>query len=135
MPGARKTSAICQTIMTDGNFESSWQMRNEETFGVGEMLTFAFEDEEPIKVIRYLGGNAKSSSKYTENYRPAEFTVTLYTGEGEFKETVTPIDRPDFQAFSIVGDIPVSKVVIEVTAVHDGTRYRDLCITEIEFYR
>ncbi|MCQ2402062.1 MAG: hypothetical protein MJ059_09135, partial [Lachnospiraceae bacterium] len=78
-----------------------------------------------------------SSRKRLEQRAPSrkQASKTLYTGEGEFKETVTPIDRPDFQAFSIVGDIPVSKVVIEVTAVHDGTRYRDLCITEIEFYR
>ena len=134
--------------MLDGNPATTWALNPDEVSNDGEFIfgpVFTLQCKKLSRIV-IRNGYAKSEEAYKNNSRASriifynadnesgEVEQTSYLFEGILKDT------PDKQTLEIDPDIPCNNDIktIEILFPLDGIRYgakwRDLCISEIEFW-
>ncbi len=130
----------------DGDLTTSWQidpgytlLNNYEPFGVRHYpLADAFLNTGYIDKIVVYSGNQTNESKFYENSRPRKILIyasatdsaeRVYLFDGILDDSMTP------QTLHVGREIPTPYLIgIDVVDYYPGSRYSDICISEIEFY-
>jgi hypothetical protein len=116
--------------LSDRDPDATWS-EGVEGDGIGEKLTLDVKQSLPLYAIRITPGFMKSEALYFANNRVASLKVTL-NGEHTFDVSMPdefllggyPILVKDYKK-------PVSKIELEITGVHRGTKHRDTCVSAI----
>lgn len=119
----------------DGSDDTCWQ-DGQDGNGIGETLSYWFDSNVSLAKISITNGRFLNEEKYSENNRLAEATLYFYL-EGKLvnKQIISFADgflnQPEI--FDIDSPVNCNQIVLEVTNVYEGSKYNDLCVTEIEF--
>ncbi|MCR5322049.1 MAG: hypothetical protein K6E85_02020 [Lachnospiraceae bacterium] len=126
----------------DGDTDTCWQ-DGVNGNGVNEKLTYYLEKPAYIVGMSMVNGRVSSESKYWANGRIAEVTVAFYLGEekvGTIKNfaisdafSTTPVEYK-FCDELMENAYYCDQIRVKVTGVYDGSKYEDLCLTEIKFF-
>ena len=113
--------------------ETCWQegVRGD---GIGEYLTYEFDDI-LLSRITVTNGNRRDETSYERNNRLATATVYFYEGDTEvYKEDIEfEDDENAISEFVFDEGVQCNKVVIEITDVYHGSKYKDTCVAEVQF--
>ena len=106
-----------------------------DSSGAGEWIRFHVTSLEGATRVRLSirAGYQKSKGLFRANARPREVTVKLLPGGVETKATLE--DRDGWQ--ELVVEQPAGKldaVEIRVGSVYEGTKYTDLCISDVRIF-
>jgi hypothetical protein len=114
----------------DGSMLTAWNHDGTETnLGVGETLTFEFDDPVFVASIEIVNGYAKSDDVFVGNGRVRDLTVL--TDAGSFGFVLD--DHAEWQVLE--GDFGTTgSVVLRVDSIYPGDRWNDLAVTEIRFF-
>jgi hypothetical protein len=91
-------------------------------------LTFTFNEHVILRSIILRSG---ANDDFVDNGRPSILRVTFSNGR---TTTLTPEDTSAAQTLSLDNATLVDSVTMQVADVYDGRHYRDVAISEIEFY-
>ena len=97
--------------------------------GVGEWLELKPEVAKPLDAITIRPGCWITDELFLKNARPKKIKVEL-NGEEDF-EVEVPDKKDPFRIFVDGYDKPVSKIRLTFLEVWPGTKYEDLCVTQI----
>ncbi len=116
--------------------------------GIGEWLQVDYNSEGSSSEVEYidlkiLPGYAKSAALYATNSRPAKISVEIIdrTTKKKINNIKAQIfniqDNPELQTFRIPieSTIDLSKMgfFIKIEDIYRGSKYKDMCITELNF--
>lgn len=99
--------------------------------GVGEWLEFTPKKASRMTGIRIAGGyqDYNRAELFTNNARPKTIELIL---NDEHRQTLSFLDEPDSVLFWIDGySKPVESCKLIITAVYPGSRFEDLCLTQV----
>ncbi|WP_308697496.1 Ig-like domain-containing protein [uncultured Thomasclavelia sp.] len=96
--------------------------------GIGETLTFVFEQESSINEINILNGYCKSEDLYYKNSRIKK--VTLIFDDGEEQIDIEDIYNQS-QSFKLANQHQSKQMVLRIDEVYAGNKYSDTCVSEI----
>lgn len=116
--------------LIDHNSATSWQEGEADT-GIGQSLTFRFEEPAIVSAIRLQNGNGMNNEKYYENNRAASLQIL------DENNDLLLIELPDTPATQyLIFENPVlrSEITLTLGSVFAGTKWNDTCISEITFY-
>ena len=99
--------------------------------GIGENVTFQFDDEYTISGLKINAGYQKSDSLYEKNSRPAELKISFSDGSSQ---TYTLQDINDGQEIVLEQPVMTDSISITIETVYPGRKYQDTAITEISIY-
>lgn len=123
--------------LVDRDPHTVWAVRN----GVGERITLRLHAPEEVCGLYIVGGYAKSRALWSDNNRVQSIRLTVYAHGSHSDYDITIPDDPDFSHFDaqLWGQyIPlphrpqVDSMRARITAVYQGKKYNDLCITAFE---
>jgi len=119
----------------DGRKDTCWAEGSPGN-GIGEWIEFSWEKPRDISGFTIIPGFAKDENVWNANSRPKTVELVFYNGDGEIlREEFNIDDSMKTQKFFLKnGTIKnVKKVVLNIKAVYTGTKYNDLCISELNF--
>ncbi len=113
----------------DGDPDTVWNSDGKKVgSNVGVALTYRFTGRPEVARITVVNGSARSRANFAENQRVAAFRVRTDTRETtwDLEDSAQPqsLDLPP---------APTGVVTLEVLKVYEGTRFRDLAVTDIAF--
>jgi hypothetical protein len=91
-------------------------------------LTFSFDEHVILRSVILRSG---ASDDFVDHGRPSILRLTFSNGR---TTTLTPEDTSAAQTLSLENSTLVDSVTIQVADVYDGQKFRDVAISEIEFY-
>lgn len=107
--------------------ENAWS-EGAEGPGIGEWLEITPVEAKPLIELQLKAGYQKGGL-FRLNARPKTIRVEL-NGEHRFDATIP--DKIEETSIPVIGyDKPVRKIRMTFTEVYPGTRYEDLCVTEL----
>lgn len=114
----------------DGDLLTAW-VEGANGQGIGENITFYFDDEYMISGLRINAGYQKSTSLYEKNSRPADILLSFSDGNSQ-KYVLQDINGMQ----EIVFEIPVvtDYINIIIESVYPGSKYEDTAISELSIY-
>jgi len=118
----------------DGDPATAW-VEGASTAGAGEWIRFGLThlDGATSVRLRLQNGYQKSSTLYKANARPKQVTVTLLPGGQTTKVTLRDVEGwQDIRVDQPAGGLEA--VLVKVDTVYPGTKYTDLCLSEVEIY-
>lgn len=115
--------------MYDGKLDTNWT-ENALGNGIGEYVTFYFDDTYAIKKMHIYIGSHYSESVYEQNCRPKVITVTFSDGSTERIQLKDSYDK-QIIVFSRYYYTDYIKLTIE--EVYQGTKHLDAVIAELDF--
>jgi hypothetical protein len=126
-PEGGLTYGIGNTL--DGDTKTAWNSNGAEVGnGVGQVLSYRFADRVRLRRIELVNGYAKSDRVFQQNGRINAVAVT--TDAGTFEVSLDDSTQPQ----TVEQDFGVTKgVSLRVLSVYEGSKYRDLGLTEIAF--
>lgn len=111
-----------------GTYEGVW-CEGARGNGVGEWLELTPEIAQPLDSIEIVSGYAIDDELYSKNARPKTILVTLNDSH-TFEARLS--DSKDEQLIPVMGyDQPVKKLRLTVKEVYPGSRYEDMCISDV----
>ncbi len=113
----------------DGNKHTAWS-EGDSGNGIGEWLKFGFDTPKKLKAVNIIAGYTKTETIYKANNRVKKVKISFSDGKSQ---TALLKDVYDFQRILIDRDTPTKFVKIEILDVYRGAKYKDTCISEIEF--
>lgn len=117
------------TKTLDGKLDTGWS-EGVLGSGIGESITYRLSKPMRITRIEIVNGYAKSPAMFAANARLRKAKISTDFGDKE----VTLKDLAEWQTI-IPNAGPTDSVRIEVLSAYQGTRYQDLIISEIRFWR
>lgn len=129
-----ETSFLSQTshdnvgaLTVDGDLSTSWQ-EGVTGYGIGESVSYAYEDEVYVRGLALWTGNWREGRYYEQNGVPK--LVNIYIGD-----TVLTVELPytkecHYVVFNQM--VPTNLIMLEISSVYEGSMYRDTCIAEVE---
>lgn len=115
------------TTAVDSRLDTAW---NTNDVNVGEWISFTTRDgDRQMAGFRIVNGYLKSDETYTTNARAR--VLKLYC-DGDYVESFTIADSRALQTFWLTEPVTGSCFKLVAEQVYRGSKYRDLCITEIE---
>ena len=130
--------------MTDGREDTSWQFSTKKN-KLGEVSAyFYFERPETVDILWIKNGFWKTTNgydQYVRNCRVKEMEITfMYDGSGEWtdaKKIKLPDDRKrrDWQKIDLGRHENVTGIRFRVLSRYKGTKFPDVCISEVLFIR
>ncbi len=100
--------------------------------GVGEWIDFAFfPDSRVIGAIKIINGYAKSEGLYQANNRVKRVRISFDDGTSFEAELNDGQIQPQLIRFPMPKK--TERIRLTILEVYPGTKYRDTCISEIEF--
>lgn len=87
-----------------------------------------------IYKVSILPGYAKSDKLFSANARPKNSILFAETSKGDevFSKVLEFKNKPNMQSFLLSPSHDVAKLRLLVTEIYSGSKYDDLCITEIK---
>ncbi|MCP3922532.1 MAG: VWA domain-containing protein [Desulfobacterales bacterium] len=125
----RPKNAYAPENVFDGKKTTAWFEASPDD-GIGEWLKVTFSKSKKINKIGILGGYPKTNKLFKKNNRIKTAMLIFSNGDTQilkFKDT------KKMQYFNIETKQKTSYVKIVINSVYRGTRYRDTCITELDF--
>ncbi len=114
----------------DGDLSSAW-VEGAEGQGIGESVTFCFDQTCRLTGFLIYGGYQKSTDLYQKNSRPAKLRVfipgyeeTIYLLGDEFGAQEIPLEFP----------VEADEITFTIEEVYPGSKYEDTVISELTFY-
>lgn len=119
---------VSDDTAVDGRLDTAW---NTYDRNVGEWISFTMPDgrEGILAGFRIVNGYAKSDKAYKQNARVR--TLALYC-DGQLVERFAIEDHDALQTFWLTTPTHGKMFQMVVEEVYSGSKYSDLCITEIE---
>jgi hypothetical protein len=112
--------------MTDFDLQSAW-VEGANGLGIGEWITVNFDKTYMVAELIVFPGYGKSEELFYANGRLKEIKLRF----GESSKTFTFADRFYAQSISINANISNLKIIVK--DAYPGTKYEDVCISEIMF--
>ena len=118
------------SLAIDGNIQSCWSEGAPE-WGVGEFITIYFDGTYKVRGMNIWTGHQKSLELFRQNGRPVAVRVIGSDGSNEqyYLE-----DRFGMQKVTFRNPINVQNVRITVEGISPGSKYKDTCIAEVNFF-
>jgi ribosomal protein L37E len=116
-------------LINDGDLKTAWHSGGHLIpTNVGVEVRFVFNRPVKLARITMVNGFAKSPVDYTNNQRITKMRVKTDKGERE----VPVVDSADPQTFDLDGTA-TKTVTFVVLATVPGTKFKDVCISEVMF--
>lgn len=125
----RPSDAYKAENMIDGNKNTAWS-EGASGHGIGEWVKFGFDEPKKLKVINIVGGYAKTDKIFKINNSVKKVKIIFSDGKSQIANLKK---SKDFQKILIDRDTPTNFVKLEIMDVYKGTKYKDTCISEINF--
>jgi hypothetical protein len=118
----------------DDDLSTAW-VEGAVGYGIGETITFTWEEEQTLIGIAITNGYCKSEDTYLNNGRMTEFYITFSDGTGRSLAIEDEVkSRGDVSEFYFLdGEVRTDTVCIAILGVTEGYKYEDTCISEIRF--
>ena len=118
------------SLAIDGNIQSCWSEGAPE-WGLGEFITIYFDGTYKVSGMNIWTGHQKSLELFRQNGRPVAVRVIGSDGSNEqyYLE-----DRFGMQKVTFRNPINVQNVRITVEGISPGSKYKDTCIAEVNFF-
>lgn len=120
----------------DGIIETAWSDGNTRKTGAGEWLLFRFDRPVKLEAMKIINGYSRISKTYGDLYwmnsAPRNITVHYSTGQ---EDQIWVKHQKEWQdVFLAKGASGVTWVKLIIDSEYPGRRWKDTCISEIEFY-
>lgn len=115
--------------MYDGKLDTNWT-ENDSGNGIGEYVTFYFDDTYAVKKLRIYIGSHFNEGVYKQNCRPKAITLTFSDGS---TECISLSDSYDEQIITFDQYHYTDYVKLTIDDVYTGTKYLDTVIAELDF--
>ena len=113
----------------DGRLDTNWT-ENASGSGIGENVTFYFDDTYAVKKMLIYVGSHFSEAVYRENCRPKVITLTFSDGstqrvslEDSYSEQIVTFDQYYY----------TDSIKLTIEDVYTGSKYPDTVIAELDF--
>lgn len=128
------TSKYSPEKLIDGDETTSWQ-EGVDGLGIGETITFYFEEPQSLVFVYIRNGSGVSEEKYYQNGRVYRMSV-INPDTGESCEFDLSDISDQKEGFELMGDgfMNVNSLVFTITDVYPGDLYEDTVISEFTFY-
>jgi ribosomal protein L37E len=118
----------------DGRLDTAWHSGGRTarpqpiTTNVGVEVRFVFNRPVKLAKVNVVNGFARSPTDFTNNHRVKKMKVRTDAGEKEWSMA----DTADPQSLTVDG-APTAKVTFIMMETYPGTRFEDVCISEVTF--
>ncbi len=120
--------AYSATHLFDSHQDISWAEGNENS-GVGTKITFKL-NKQSISAIQIWNGYQRSEEHFKANARIKKFS---FGTNGNFQDYNLE-DNSAPQKIQLESPLTGNEFVLEVKEVYEGTKYKDLVVSEMRFY-
>ena len=115
--------------LMDGRKEFGWA-EGAKGVGVGETVTFSFEEEVEIDRLKLWNGYQRSPSHFSGNGRVKTFSFGL-KGQTPVDYSVKDSQQPE--EINLASPVKGREFILTIKDIYRGTKYEDLVISEIHF--
>ncbi|WP_338760442.1 hypothetical protein WAF17_13620 [Bernardetia sp. ABR2-2B] len=122
------TFAYNTTHLFDARTDIAWA-EGDANSGVGSKLTFDLEKTQKIDAIQIWNGYQRSEEHFKANARIKKFS---FGTEGKMKDYELE-DKMESQYVDFGEYLESSNFILEVKEVYEGTKYKDLVVSELLF--
>lgn len=113
----------------DGRLDTAWHSGGHRIpTNVGVEVRFVFNRPVKLGLINVINGFTRSPVDYTNNHRVKRMKVKTDAGEKDWSMA----DTGDPQSLTFDGT-PTKKVTFVMEDTYPGTKFKDVCITEVAF--
>ena len=116
--------------VADGTLENAW-VEGVNGQGIGESLTFYFDNTYELSGFIIYSGYQKSKKAYNNNSRPADMNISFSNGKS------VNIKLDDYfgeQRVTFSPSVESASVTFTIKSVYPGAKYQDTAISEIYFF-
>ena len=120
------------TQMIDGDYSTCWQ-DGSSGYGIGEVLSFEFEEAE-IDLVRIVNGNRVYEGSYNLNGRLSDATLSFYLDGILVNEEIIHLEDTSEEValeFSLSEPVTCNKMFITIDEVYEGVAYTDTAVSEV----
>ena len=117
-------------FLFDSRAEFGWTDGNESSTGVGESLSFYFDQPQRIEKLRIWNGYHRSQTHFEQNERASMISFGNDSSESEY--SLADIMEP--QVITLDAPIEGSSFTLKVLGIHEGATYKDVVISELQFH-
>lgn len=114
----------------DGSLSTAW-VEGIDGSGVGESISFTFDQTYLVSGMHINAGYQKSEELYWMNARPASLTLTFSDGT---QQTVLLRDVNAGQDITFDAPVETQSIRLTIASLYEGTTYADTVISEVSFY-
>lgn len=114
----------------DGKLKNAW-VEGVSGQGVGEEVTFVFDDSYSFSGMKINAGYQKTKELYHKNSRPKKVKITFSDNSSI---TVKLKDHYGVQKIDFDNRIVADQVTVTIESVYKGNKYKDTVISELEWY-
>ena len=116
----------------DGDLRTNWT-ENVSGAGIGESVTFTFDQEYAIKELQIYTGSHYNEAVFKQNCRPKTIRISFSNGSAFSTGTIELDDTYDQQTITFDEYYYADTVTITIEDVYFGTQYQDTVIAELNF--
>lgn len=114
----------------DGSLKNAW-VEGASGQGIGEEITFIFDDSYSFSGMKINAGYQKSKDLYYKNSRPQKIRITF---SDHSSITVKLKDHYGVQKIDFDHPVVSDQVTVAIESVYKGNKYADTVISELEWY-
>lgn len=114
----------------DGKLKNAW-VEGVSGQGIGEEVTFVFDNSYSFSGMKINAGYQKSKELYYKNSRPKKMKITFSDGSSI---TVKLKDYYGVQNINFDNRVVADQVTVTIESVYKGNKYKDMVISELEWY-
>lgn len=114
----------------DGKLENAW-VEGVSGQGVGEAVTFVFDDSYSFSSMKINAGYQKTRKLYHKNSRPKKIRITFSDSSSI---TVKLKDHYGVQKIDFKNCVVADQVTVTIESVYKGSKYKDTVISELKWY-
>jgi hypothetical protein len=140
-PSSVKGSVVASSVLSPVNAYAANQLfdsRKEFVWAEGakgggenEKLTFVFDEDQTISMIKVWNGYQRSEKHFESNARVKSFEFGLKNGT---KVKYSLEDSMEPQSVKLVEELKGKELELTVLEVYPGTNYKDLVLSELVFF-
>ncbi len=125
----RPSDAYAAQNMVDGNNSTAWN-EGVKGDGIGQWVKFDFDKPVKLRAFRIIAGFAKTPRIFRANNRIKKAKLVFSDGQ---TQVISLKDTMKFQDVLINRALPTSSLKLQVMSVYRGKKFRDTCISEVDF--
>jgi hypothetical protein len=115
----------------DARKEFVWVEGNKTSAGIGETLTFGFEEPVKITAVQIWNGYQRSDNHYAANARVRNFEFGVKDGPGS---AYTLRDTKAGQKIQLSTPAVGKDFELKITGIYAGNKFKDLAISDLVFF-
>ncbi len=114
------------SLACDGFFNNYWLA----PFSTSPEPTLTMTFAHPVTIARLILHNG-AFGRYVQDGRPSSLHL-VFSNDESF--TITPQDTPQPQTFTVKHAVLIKRIIVQVTAIYQGTNGANVAISQIEFF-